>query len=91
MNWAALRPSSAPPRPSTASSSFIRSNSVRTRVGVSRWQYVAPWGYSLAAASPFLCVQGSSTPRRPKCDPVALHARREAGWKSSSFLANRPP
>eukprot|EP00908_Phaeocystis_cordata_P026235 Transcript_8703.p1 GENE.Transcript_8703~~Transcript_8703.p1 ORF type:complete len:359 (+),score=94.01 Transcript_8703:98-1174(+) len=34
--------------------------------------------------------QGSSTPRRPKCDPVALHARREAQWRSTSFLANSP-
>ena len=51
---------------------------------------MVPWGHCLVAASPSLRLQGSSTPRRPKCDPVALHARREAQWKSSSFLANSP-
>ena len=34
VHWAALRPSSAPSRPPTSSSSFIRSNTVRTRVRV---------------------------------------------------------
>jgi len=31
-----------------------------------------------------------TTPRTPKCDPVALHARRAAGWKNDPFLLHSP-
>lgn len=50
----------------------------------------APSRRSTSSSSSSFIRQGSSTPRRPKCDPVALHARREAQWKSSAFLANSP-
>jgi hypothetical protein len=37
-------------------------------------------------------ISGSavSTPRRPRSDPVSMHARRQAQWQSDSFLTTAP-
>ena len=51
----------------------------------------APVRRSLQSASHSSVIRtGNSTPRRPKCDPVSMHARHEQQWASSSFLANSP-
>ena len=48
----------------------------------------APAQRSLSKSS--VIRQGSSTPRRTKCDPVSLHARHQQQWSTNAFLANSP-
>ena len=46
-----------------------------------------PMGPGLSSMSGVIISNSTiATPRRPKCDPVAAHAKHAAAWKSSSFL-----
>ena len=81
--WAALKPGGS--RPSTAPA---RSKATTPRGGLISGSGMVDGRPPLGSASGVIVSNSTiGTPRKPKSDPVSMHARRQAQWSGDSYLS----
>ena len=92
--WDALRPAASPRKPASRPQSARVASSPRGGLGSSSGLAPHSARASIDNRPPLGSMSGVihsqsmiTTPKRPKSDPVSLHARRQAQWRSDSYLS----